>query len=251
MKFSFKGDEPDGLRQYRESHPGGRWEDFRHECQSGLDAVYQQLRRDQGGLCVYCEVKVSESNRQVEHFHDKSDESDATNPTKWHLDWHNLWYACMGGTRQSDNPGEFMEPIKVNSSCGQEKEEGIFQHILVPDEISLLQRLFRYEQKADAITIHPDEEQCRMLNVDIAKVQRTIDVLGLNCSRLCKARLSALIPLNRIMAKKRPDFQARVRLASNYLGNAQRLNRSSFFTMIRWMLKEAAEQHLRDIGYNG
>lgn len=63
MKFCHKGDEPATLRQYRESHPGNRWEDFRHESQKGLAEVYGQLRQDQGGLCVYCELVSKEDNR--------------------------------------------------------------------------------------------------------------------------------------------------------------------------------------------
>jgi len=250
MKFCYKGNEPDGLRQYRESHPDSRWENFRRECQGGLNEVYEQLCQDQGELCVYCELKVSKENRQVEHFHDKSDESDAANPTKWHLTWKNMWYACMGGTKQSGNTNEFMPPIENNRSCGQVKENEIFQNIIAPDEVSLLLRIFRYKQGADAVTIHPDEELCLQANVDVARVQRTIDALGLNCPRLCKARLSVLRPLNRRL-NHRPDFQERVRLASHYLGDAQRQNRTSFFTMIRFILKDAAEEYLRSIEYNG
>ena len=82
MKFCYKGGEPDGLRQYRESHPGSRWEDFRRECQSGLAEVYEKLRQDQGELCVYCELKVAEANRQVEHFHDKSDANRTRQPQR-------------------------------------------------------------------------------------------------------------------------------------------------------------------------
>jgi len=250
VKFYYKGDEPDSLRQYRTSNLNSRWENFRRECQSGLREVYEYLHRDQGGLCVYCELQISDGNRQVEHFHDKSDESDTTAPTKWHLDWNNMWYACTGGTRQSDLPGVFMEPVRENQSCGQAKKADIFQDILTPNGIPLFPRIVRYKQEADAVTIHPDEERCREANVDIAKVQRTIDELGLNCSRLCQARLSVLKPLNQRL-KKRPDAQQRVRLASCYLGDAQRLNRSSFFTMIRFVLKDAAEEYLRSIEYNG
>jgi hypothetical protein len=161
-----------------------------------------------------------------------------------------MWYACMGGTRQSSNPSEFVPPSNENRSCGQAKEVGVFQFILAPDEIPPFPRIFRYKQGADVVTIHPDEAQCREAGIDVAKVQRTIDELGLNCSRLCQARLSVLRPLNQEL-KKRPDAQQRVRLASHYLGDAQRLNRSSFFTMIRFILKDAAEKYLRSIKYNG
>lgn len=250
MKFCDKGKEPEGLRQYRDTHPESCWDDFRQECPSGLVEVYEQLRRDQGELCVYCELKVTERNRQVEHFHDKSDESDSTTPTKWHLDWQNMWYACMGGTKPNGNPDESMPPIKENRSCGQAKPTGCFEGILSPVEVPLLPRIFRYKQEADAVTIHPDAELCRQANVDVDRVQRTIDILGLNCSRLCQARLNALRPLNNAL-KNRPNFQQRVRLASRFLGDAQRAGRTSFFTMIRCFLKDAAEEYLRSINYNG
>ena len=130
------------------------------------------------------------------------------------------------------------------------KKSDVFQNILTPDRVPLFPRLFRYKQETDAVTIHPDEERCREANVDIAKVQRTIDELGLNCSRLCQARLSVLKPLNQRL-KKRLDTQQRVRLASRFLGDVQRQNRSSFFTMIRFVLKDAAEEYLHNIEYNG
>jgi uncharacterized protein (TIGR02646 family) len=255
MKFCYKGDEPDSLRQYRTSYPNNRWEDFRQECPSGLIEVYKQLRRDQGGLCVYCEVEISEraeseGRRQVEHFHNKSDVSDTSDPMKWHLDWSNMWYACMGGTKQSDDPNVFMEPIKENQSCGQAKKADVIQEIFTPDDIPPFPRIFKYKQEANAVTIHPDEERCKEANIDAAKVQRTIDELGLNCPRLRQARLSVLKPLNKIL-KKRPDAQQKVRLASRFLGDVQRRNRSSFFTMIRFVLKDAAETYLRSIEYNG
>ena len=251
MKFCYKGNEPDRLRQYREANAGNRWEDFRLGCQSGLTEVYEQLRQDQGGLCVYCELAVSEDNRQVEHFHDKSDESDVVSPRKWHLAWNNMWYACKGGTGQSGDPSAFMPPVKENKSCGQAKSSGVFQNILAPDEVPLFPRIFRYEQKKDAVTIHPDEECCRETNIDVSKVQRTIDELGLDCPRLCHARLAVLKTLNRFLSERRPDDQGKMRLASQFLGNAQKENRKSFFTMIRFILKNAAEEYLRSIEYNG
>jgi len=251
MKFCYKGDELAGLRQYRDANPENRWENFRQECQSGLTEVYEHLHQDQGGLCVYCELSVSGDNRQVEHFHDKSDESDAVSPTKWHLAWDNMRYACKGGTGQNSDPNVFMEPVKENLSCGQAKGNGVYQNILAPDDIPLFPNIFRYERKEKAVTIHPDEERCREAKIDIARAQRTIDELNLNCPRLCQSRLAYWMPLEEILIKHRPNTQEKIRLASILLGDAQREKRRSFFSMIRSILKESAEEYLHDIGYNG
>lgn len=251
MKHCPKSQEPGQLKRYRQSHPQDCWDDFRDHCASGLDEVYHQLRKDQGGLCVYCETKVDFDNRQVEHFHDKSDESDPQMPTRWHLDWNNMWYACRGGTHDTGKTCDYMPPVKENLSCGQYKPGGAFARILAPSEIPAFPRLFRYEQKSDAITIHPDDILCREAGIDVERVQETIDLLNLNCRCLCVSRLAALKPVLRTISNYHPDQEQFYLLAKRFLGRQNDGMLKQFFTMFRWNFKKVAEEYLNDIQYAG
>jgi hypothetical protein len=43
MKHIQKSEEPSKLSVYRKDNPNGKWQDFRNECQSGLEEVYAKL----------------------------------------------------------------------------------------------------------------------------------------------------------------------------------------------------------------
>ena len=247
MKHISKGIEPQELSRYKKENPGKKWEDFRQECPQGVEDVYQTLYQSQGGLCAYCEIKLNEQNRQIEHFHDKSDESDTTAPTRWHLDWANLFLTCKGGSLDTGKEGEFRKPISVNLSCDKTKKD--YHNIFRPDEIPAFPRLFRYEQHENAFTIHPDEQLCKEAGFPVEKVQKTIDEFHLNCPRLCEARLAILKPLQRILAEYKPSDVTS--LVQRYMRKNDSQTWSSFFTLFRWRFKEKAERYLTETGYNG
>jgi uncharacterized protein (TIGR02646 family) len=251
MKHIAKSNEPAKLQEYRQNNPGNRWEDFRSECQSGLNEVYETLSNDHGGLCAYCEMKVTSSNRQVEHFHDKSDTSDTNNPTQWHLDWDNMWYCCKGGTQESINTDEFLQPVNDNTSCGQHKKSGDYENILSPREIPAFPRIFLYKISDDGVSIHADEKLCLEVGIDKDRVEKTIEILNLNCKRLCKVRLAVLKPYM-TLNEKQPNRNQLKNLVMRLIGNKYKNGYwEKFFTMIRYRFRNVAEEYLEEIQFHG
>ncbi|MDR2439426.1 MAG: TIGR02646 family protein [Planctomycetaceae bacterium] len=252
MKHIQKSQEPPKLNEYRQNNPNRKWENFRHDCQSGLEEVYVKLLEDQGGLCVYCEMKISKPNHQVEHFHDKSDDSDPNAIKQWHLDWNNMWYACMGGTKNTRNTAEYMLPIKDNCSCGQHKKKDDYKTIFPPQKIPAFPRLFTYKNEENGISIHADEKLCIDAKIEPQQIEHTIDVLNLNCKRLCAARWAIIKPIYKRLENIQKPFEQYKPLIKIFMGNKYKNGLwESFFTMIRWRFGEAAEEYLEEIQFHG
>jgi uncharacterized protein (TIGR02646 family) len=57
------------------------------------DAIVAALEADQGGICAYCEIKISRSanTTRVEHFVPKALPDPSIN---WALNWDNLLATC-------------------------------------------------------------------------------------------------------------------------------------------------------------
>jgi uncharacterized protein (TIGR02646 family) len=252
MKHVPKSNEPPKLREYRQNNPNGRWEQFRQDCKSGLNEVFETLASDHGGLCAYCEMKINKPNHQVEHFHDKSDESDQNNPTKWHLDWSNMWYCCKGGTEENFVGDEFKRPSKVNCSCGQHKKNNDYQNIISPNDIPKFPRIFSYKISDNSVEILADEELCSESRIDKNYVEKTIEMLNLNCNRLQETRYAYLKPIKKILCEKKPNTEQIKDLLIRLIGNKYE-NKcwGQFFTMIRWQFKKIAEEYLEEIQFNG
>jgi uncharacterized protein (TIGR02646 family) len=260
MKHIQKSNEPTKLQKYRETNPDRRWEHFRNECQLGLEEIYTTLSNDQGGICVYCEMTIRKPNHQVEHFHDKSDDSDSHNRMKWQLDWNNMWYACVGGTNESDDTARIydadMIPIKNNYSCGQHKQIGDYQIILSPQSIPPFPRIFTYKIGENSVSIHADPTLCNVARIDPSQVDATINLLNLNCKRLCAARWAVLKQINTTLAnalsKTQPSSDQYKILVSRLIGNKYENGLwNQFFTMIRWRFNNAAEKYLEEIRFHG
>jgi uncharacterized protein (TIGR02646 family) len=251
MKHIAKSGEPAALHEYRQNNLGNRWENFRHECQSGLKEVYETLSKDHGGLCAYCEMKINPPNHQVEHFHDKSDTSDANNPTRWHLDWDNMLYCCKGGTQECINTDEFLQPISDNTSCGQQKQTDDYKKILSPQEIPAFPRIFSYKISDNGVSIHVDEILCSKAGIDKNRAEQTIEILNLNCKRLCEARRAVLKPYMTLHEKK-PDRNQLKKLLTRLIGNKYENGCwRNFFTMIRYRFGNVAEEYLEEIQFIG
>jgi uncharacterized protein (TIGR02646 family) len=251
MKHVQKSNEPSKLREYRQNNPDGCWERFRKECPSGLKEIFETLSNDQGGLCVYCETKINKPNHQVEHFHDKSDHSDPNNPTRWHLDWNNMWYCCKGGTQEKFVEDHFVKPIKENCSCGQYKKFNDYQNIISPNKIPAFPRIFSYKIYDNSVEIHADENFCSENGIDKDRVEQTIKILNLNCKRLQNARHAVLKPINDAFRTK-PNQEQIKKLLIRFIGNKyENGSWGQFFTMIRYRFKNIAEEYLEEIQFHG
>ena len=157
------------------SHRGSS--DAKRELAEALQAV-------QHGLCGYCEMDLHDRDREVEHVVPRSD---SAHGPELALDHSNLIACCRGGTSPdlSEDAFRFIRPIRANRSCGQAKGDSMDGDFLDPRALPCLPSLFRVLSDGE---ITPDCEACRDHNVDVARVKKTISMLGLNVPRLKRAR---------------------------------------------------------------
>lgn len=255
MKKSLKSQpEPPCLERYRTLNPQASWDQFRDDSDACYKTLRVQCRTDQRGLCAYCEISLTPENEQIAHFHPKSDTSTAHN---WALDWDNLWLACKGGTQSwMNNEENYREPLPENRSCDESTEARVLDGVtLSPAEVPPFPRIFRFEQRPDALEIHPDESHCTEAGLSKDKVARTITEYNLNCGRLSEARLRVYRPIEQIMRQVREKNvnspAALMRLAQIHLGPSADGRWGKFFTLVRWRLGKIAEDYLASISYAG
>jgi len=248
------------LTQYARDNPTGDWVAFR-EADSGES--YKKVRKlifsDQGGLCAYCESKVSvlgKHQQRVEHYHSKSDKSDANK--NWALEWCNVIGVCLGGS-DSDKA---THPLPINLSCDSYKDhlvtkgkvplacEGSF---LNPLEMATF-NLFSFNKGTGELLV--DLDACLQLagvtncyGTMAELVEKTIEILNLNCDRLKEQRLEVLKSYNQELTKARKsnDREWHAKLAGRWFGCVW----PSFFSTRRILLGQHAEKYLQQIPYNG
>ncbi|HAI69556.1 MAG TPA: TIGR02646 family protein [Gammaproteobacteria bacterium] len=182
------------------------WKAFGNEGGQAKSELMQALDNVQQGLCAYCEIELVKQtdkgpiyDRQIEHFHPKSD---MPSTVDWMFEISNLFAACRGGS-QSHLFGEdstfkdnerCLEPYDKNYSCGEAKKDDHLDHIILkPSELPDSPSLFVV---SDDGRIGVDEEACRQTGVDITKTLETIKRLNLDCMRLRNARQAVWEKLN-------------------------------------------------------
>jgi uncharacterized protein (TIGR02646 family) len=266
-----KTEEPESLTRFRSSHGSASWEQLRDDRTIADQRIYSDVRQkvleDQGNLCAYCEIKLNESDHltcRVEHFHPKSDQSQGCN---WALDWRNLLAACNGGSNPNvAQPGFHLRPTDENLSCDAHKDcmiqkgklpvacEGL---IFDPLGINAYPNLFKVDYATGKLA--PDVASCgghamiepnsHASNAELA--QCTIDMLNLNCDRLCRERLKLIWSIEQGKKKqKEMGFRPEQGLA-NLARMHFRARWPKFFTTIRFCLGQVAEAYLHSINYQG
>jgi uncharacterized protein (TIGR02646 family) len=264
MKRVAKSAEPNELIVFRKAQPSCDWEGMRNDALNGgmqaYDAIVSVLEADQGGICAYCEIKISRATNttRVEHFVPKALPDLSMN---WSLNWDNLLATCMGGSQIRNNPHYFLEPPIENLSCDAHKQlalgtincNGLLLNPLYLPAQPLLMRL-----EYSTGHWHVDEANVNAINwpgntytTVGALVDESIRVLNLNCTRLARARLSILHQLEREIQQARRAGLDRsvfmVNLCRRYLGPHYR----EFFSVYRFRLGDFAEEYLQSIGYKG
>lgn len=262
MKKINKTPSPNTLTQYAANNPTAGWNSFRNadagESHKGLRDL---ILSDQGGLCAYCETNVSglpEHRRRIEHYHPKSDDSDATQ--NWALDWDNVIGVCLGG---EDNMDKISYPLPQNLSCDSHKEYFVKEnklpiapegYLINPLHLIGTPCLFEFVKATGEFKV--DTKACRKLADTDSRhdkieelVNRTIEILNLNCTRLKDQRLLVLRKYNQEMAKARKshDQKWHARIASYWFGKKWR----RFFSTRRILLGRHAEEYLHSVSYNG
>ncbi len=133
--------------------------------------------------------------------------------------------------------------------------------LAAPGELPHSPLLFRYTNKGEieADADNGDEVELPANNhaSSYELLDRTILHLNLNCSRLTRLRMIARNQLEKRIHSARRDAPG-TQPNQVLLGLARRLFPSDpsepwpeFFTLIRWRLGDAAEEHLQQIGFEG
>jgi uncharacterized protein (TIGR02646 family) len=188
---------PEGLARYVADHPDAllvagaeAWSAFRNEAGSAYDELILALVAAQGGLCAYCEQRLTGSDGglvhqdyQVEHLRAKS------GPAGRALDWRNLLACCAGGTyRYARDETRYHPPKGRNISCGQFKDDDDLPGEFDPRQTDSSARWTTIGVDG---RLSADLEGCRAAGLSAQRVEEVIAALNLNCERLRLAREKA------------------------------------------------------------
>lgn len=269
MKKLSKSPQPNELTAYATNHPQNNWDnDFRNHAtatqQPGDDyrAIKKRLIDDQGGLCGYCEQKIGHLNgslQRIEHYHPKSDN---TNPAiNWALLWSNILVVCSGGEKEGAT-----HALPANLSCDAHKNHQLNKQAPVAIAAALAAQINPFNAPAfpclfifDKQTgeLQPNLTGCQHLEQAQglpagslnSKVQNTLELLNLNCDRLCQDRLKVRNEYNRAVkeAREKNDAGYRQKLTERWFSKRW----PSFFTTRRILLGEAGEVYLQQILFQG
>jgi len=234
------------------------------------------LIKIQHGLCAYCEINLTENDRQIEHFHPKSD---IPHENDWMFEITNLFAACKGGTQTNlfgrksryPEPTRCLSPIKKNRSCGEAKDDNVMDdEIIKPSDLPISPPLFSITRRPPSGVVKPSDKlgalkvnknACLQAGIDPNKVEATIETFNLNCDRLCLARKTVLEKLEEDFElelanlgenpsdqqlKSLLDKMAKYNLAVNRDGTLP-----AFFTTIRVFFLPQAESVLAQYPQNG
>lgn len=221
-----------GLSDYLECDgTQANWEGFRSHRRQADKTAYSELiealQSFQHGLCGYCEIKLTELNRQIEHVIPQSDPNQG--PARV-LDPTNMLACCKGGTRKTDDAAQWLAPVKRNLSCGQAKEDSVYLDFVDPRMLPALPSLVRVRFDGE-ITV--DEIACADAAIDTNKVKRTIEILGLNVERLRVAREKRWRALSDNWREYYDDQEVMMEAARTELSLGHDGNLPTFFTTSR------------------
>ena len=150
------------------------WEGFRsHQGGEAYKELVQALCHIQHGLCGYCEINIIPQDKQVEHVVPRSHPSQGE---AGELDPANMMLCCQGGTNVRRR-----EPIRENRSCGEAKGSSVDPQFIDPRGLPPLPSLVRVD---DDGKISADKDACTDAEIDVSRVEKTIQILGLNVPRL-------------------------------------------------------------------
>lgn len=193
--------EPECLAEYKRQNPDATWTQFRREADDCKKEVVKKLFKMQNGLCAYCEIDTTLTDRQVEHYHPKS-KSDLHAHDNRHLEWENLLLCCVGGTvaetAKRVEEHRVADAVGDVSSCGQNKDDTVCTTDLnsYTWDTSLVRMELKYigenndpsSQAVSEILVCVDEKVCQQKGVSSQDVENFVALLNLNGPRLCIAR---------------------------------------------------------------
>lgn len=237
----------DYFTQYSKAPAQLTWVKFKNN-NARRDAVRNQLRMDQRGLCAYCEIRLILSDESVEHFMPKFA------GMQYELAWDNLLLCCCGGEErplpEDVEDAAFRYDPQSDPTCGRAKLNDMTP-IFHPLNLPAFPRIFRFSSERGEI--FPDDAACIAQGIDPGLAETTIDKLGLRSGRLNRARLAVSTALLEMLEDGggseafTPELEHEI--AIQQIPSTGDL--PAFFTTIRWTLGEGGETYLKSIGFNG
>ncbi len=214
----------------------------RSQSKAGRDR-YRQLIEAltdlQHGLCGYCEIDLREDDRQVEHVVPRSDPRHGAARA---LDAANMIACCRGGTADGqDARGQASAPR--SPSCGQAKGNSTDPSFIDPRILPALPSLTRVLSDG---RIEADENACKQTGFSVDRVDRTIEILGLNVERLRRAREDIWNDLNDSWQKHHGDSDVMEKAARMELLPDGDGKLPSFFTTVRSYFSPLSESILAE-----
>lgn len=193
MKPIWKPDGPTpGLVDYlRCAGEQATYDGFRsHQAGDAYRKLVSALECIQHGLCGYCEIDITEQDRQVEHVIPQSDPERGQGRV---LDPENMIVCCKGGTLKTPDVARWQKPSKNNRSCGEAKGNRVDPRCIDPRDLPALPPLMQVNYETGQISA--DAEACKDASIDVGRVEETIRILGLNVDRLKIARQKHFLAL--------------------------------------------------------
>ena len=177
------------------------WDRFRNNDRDAYLELRNALAERQHWLCGYCESSLQNPDVQVEHVIPKNPQTG--NPTLA-LDHTNLIACCTGVARG--------EKGRDNQSCGQAKGEINDPAFIDPRQLPALPGFFKVRLNDGKMTA--DETACAATSFSADRVNRTIEILGLNAMRLQRERMNRLDNLTEVIAEYSDDTDLQVFMES-------------------------------------
>lgn len=151
-----------------------RWENFKDEQREVYKLVKSTLYANQSGLCAFCECKLIENKREIEHFIPKCLSTATCDHT---VDFSNFTMGCKGKIR-----------VDEDDHCGHLKGNADPTSLILSPYILPDFPLVKYVVLDKKLSFEPDEVACEKAGISPALVDSTIERLGLNCSHLLATR---------------------------------------------------------------
>lgn len=217
------------------------WYGFRsHQAGEAYREIFNTLRFVQHGLCGYCEIDITEQDRQVEHVIPRSDRQKGLARA---LDPTNMMACCKGGTWSTDDDARWRTPVRRNRSCSEAKQDLVEPSFVDPRMLPALPSLVRVRFDGG---ITADEMACASAAIDADTVNRTIDILGLNVERLRLAREKRWRAFSESWREHLDDPDVMIEAARMELSPKDDNNLPRFFTTSRSYFAPLSEEILAE-----
>ena len=150
---------------------------------------------------------------------------------------------CKGGTSEIDDDARWRTPVRRNLSCGQAKADSVDPDFVDPRTLPALPSLTRVRYNGE---IEADEVACANAAIDADRMNRTIEVLGLNVEHLRLAREKHWNALSDGWQEHLEDPQAMREAARMELSSKEGSRLPRFFTTTRSYFAPVSEEILAE-----